>query len=70
MFDFRHVKVLDDIKSPIVKALIKKQINDKVDIKSKNYQILKQNIQRFKKKYYRCSRACKTCYLSKCMYIR
>ena len=49
MFDFRHVKVLDDIKSPIVKVLIKKQINDKVDIKSKNYQILKQNIQRFKK---------------------
>ena len=41
MFDFRHVKVLDDIKSPIVKALIKKQINDKVDIKSKNYQNFK-----------------------------
>lgn len=49
MFDFRHVKILDDIKSPIIKSLVKKQINDKIDIKTKNYQILKQNIQSFKK---------------------
>lgn len=48
MFDFRHIKVLDDIKSPVIKALIKKQINDKIDIKSNHYKILEQNIQKFK----------------------
>lgn len=48
MFDFRHVKILDDIKSSIIKSLIKKQINDRIDIKSKNYQILEQNIKSFK----------------------
>ena len=49
MFDFRHIKVLDDIKSPIIKSLVKKQINDKIDVKTKNYKILEQNIQSFKK---------------------
>lgn len=48
MFNFKHVKVLDDIKSPVIKQLIKSQINDKLDSKRKINFNMKKNIDLFK----------------------
>lgn len=46
--DFKHVHVLDDVKSETVRSLIKSQINDKIDTKNKIYKMFEQNIKKFR----------------------
>ena len=46
--DFKHVHVLDDVKSETVRSLIKSQINDKIDAKNKIYKTFEQNIKKFR----------------------